>query len=179
MKAHGIAPNAASIKLSSSRTTKSETGPSSSPSNPNIKKRKADTFHDESIAADDDEDFGASRVKSEPAVKIKKQGAVKEEERQETPEPSQLSMDDAEELLQYYDAPIEYGDAGMGGEESYGAPGYGGGLGAAYGRATQHAYGLSSRSPYGGSGIGQMQNSEEQQGASDGRGRSDSPVVVE
>lgn len=62
MKAHGIAPNAASVRASpAARSFKTERKESSTPA----KKRKMDDFaHDHGAAADDDETF--ENIKSDP-----------------------------------------------------------------------------------------------------------------
>ena len=108
MRAHGIAPNAASIKPAPTRILKTERRKSSAVSN---KKLKANTVSQENAATDDDETFAfaSAPVKSEGA-ETKAYLQVKEEG--ETP----LSLEDAANLVQYYDAPSQ-DDGGLRGEQ--------------------------------------------------------------
>jgi hypothetical protein len=92
MRSHGIAPNAATIKSSSSRIAKFECRESK---NHTSKKRKASAFPEDNTTADDEETF--SRVKPDPAS-VKEQCDVKAES-------SQLTLDDAANLMQYYGTP--------------------------------------------------------------------------
>lgn len=73
MKAHGIAPNAATVKPARS-TTKSER--SSSSNTGNAKKRKMDAYADDGGAEDDVEDFGPGPIKNDPdQLRIKEEAA--------------------------------------------------------------------------------------------------------
>ena len=201
MRAHGIAPNAATVKSAprSLKTERTETTPSSS--SPIAKKRKTDPFLEDNTSADDDERFGT--VKIEPVVLKEEQLVVKEEEERKH-QPGQLSLDEAATLMQYYDTPTQYAGLGMGMgiDDGYNG-GYTGGhdygssmsatsmagssLGGLYNMESQHPYGFSSPSSYGNAGVGGMQSSEPQrmsykplmQYSSDEQGRADSPVIVE
>ncbi|KAJ5032840.1 uncharacterized protein L3040_009431 [Drepanopeziza brunnea f. sp. 'multigermtubi'] len=153
MRSHGIAPNAATIKPAP-RNLKSERQQSlpSSSSPSAAKKRKTEGYLDENTTADDDEGFGM--VKPEPAVMIKEQFVVKEEETHRQ-QPGQLSLGDAANLMQYYDTPTRYsgGDSGGGdGSGSVSGHGNGHGLGMDDGYTGEYtaspSYGMSS-SPYG------------------------------
>jgi hypothetical protein len=187
MRAHGIAPNAASIKPAPQRTLKTESNSYSS-SNPKpashtpststsaSKKRKTDAFLEDQAIGDDDEGFGNGNccIKSEPEYGgdmgkgkevIKKEledntGTMETKmQMQHTEAMGQLSLDEAANLMQYYDSPATYHGSGLGDgaelgrghghivEEAYrssgfgeGASGYGGsmvGVGA-YGLHSQH-----------------------------------------
>jgi hypothetical protein len=92
MRAHGIAPNAATIKPPSTRSLKPEQRDSK---NQAPRKRKASAFIEENTAVDDEEIF--SRVKPDPASD-KEHVSVKEES-------GQLSIDEAANLMQYYGTP--------------------------------------------------------------------------
>jgi hypothetical protein len=184
MRAHGIAPNAATIKPAPSRSIKSDRHDSiEKPS----KKRKADAFIEENGATDDDETFTNS-IKSDP-VNDKEKFMVKEEEHGHG---QQLSMNDAANLMQYYDTPPSYSSAlgGLGGEQDYGSD-YGGGA-SGYATPTGGDYGLHSQpydfgSAYGNAGFSGVPGIADQglqyqpmmQFLSDPQGRSDSPVIVE
>ncbi|KAI9053825.1 hypothetical protein LZ554_002773 [Drepanopeziza brunnea f. sp. 'monogermtubi'] len=154
MRSHGIAPNAATIKPAP-RNLKSERQQSlpSSSSPSAAKKRKTEGYLDENTTADDDEGFGM--VKPEPAVMIKEQFVVKEEETHRQQPGGQLSLGDAANLMQYYDTPTRYSGGGSGGGNGSGSgsgSGNGHGLGMDDGYAgeytTSPSYGMSS-SPYG------------------------------
>ncbi|PVH80957.1 hypothetical protein DL98DRAFT_588015 [Cadophora sp. DSE1049] len=200
MRAHGIAPNAASVKSAprSLKNERTESTPSSSTS-PTAKKRKTDPFLEEKTAADDDEGFGT--VKTEPAVTKTEPLVVKQEEERK-PQPGQLSLDEAANLMQYYDTPTQYACVGMGIDDGYngdyagiqkyensmsGPSMNGSSLGALYGMELQHPYGFSSQNSYGSTSMGGMHSSEPQrvsyqslmQYSSDEQGRADSPVIVE
>ncbi|CAL3966871.1 unnamed protein product [Diplocarpon coronariae] len=208
MRSHGIAPNAAAIKPAPSRMSKSErleSTPSSSSSSAH-KKRKVEGYLDENTTADDDERFGT--VKPEPAVTIKEQLVVKEEkvplQQQQHQQPGQLSLGEAADLMQYYETPCQYSAGGLSLEDSYGgqyttSQSYGAGMGGTsgtespYGLGSQQTYSFPSHSPYGSSevraGLGGMHIGESQsmpyqpliKYSSDeqGRGRPDSPLIVE
>ncbi|KAG4428784.1 hypothetical protein IFR05_015733 [Cadophora sp. M221] len=209
MRAHGIASNAAAIKPAPARSLKSERNesvPPSSSSSPPSKKRKADPFLEENTAADDDEGFG-STIKAEPAVTIKEQFVIKEEEphqhHHQQQRPGQLSLDEAANLIQYYDTPSPYAGIGMDmgmdgsyvGEYTYGPsmsdPNMGrSSISSLYGIASQQPYTFSPSSSYGNrnGNVGGMHSSEVQripyqprlQYSSDEQGgRSDSPVIVD
>ncbi|KAL2066661.1 hypothetical protein VTL71DRAFT_2733 [Oculimacula yallundae] len=180
MRAHGIASNAATVKPASVRTLKAEQHknepllpPSSLSSPPMAKKRKADPRLDEFNDGDDEEGFGS--IKVEPAVMNMEQFVVKEEDQHLGP--GQLSLDDAANLMQYYDTPSRYAgmEMGEGFDDGY-AGGYsmasnygrgtssssmgGSGMGEMYGMSLQQPYEFSSQSSYGGSGMEAMQSSE-------------------
>jgi hypothetical protein len=89
MKAHGIAPNAASVRASpAARSLKTERQESSTPA----KKRKMDDFANErGAAADDDENF--DNIKSDPGSQGK-QLQVKEE-------PSQILNGTGDSLMRF------------------------------------------------------------------------------
>jgi hypothetical protein len=198
MRSHGIAPNAATIKPPPSRAPKAERRESNTASSSSIssKKRKAEQFLEENNGVDDDEGFGSS-IKSE-GVHIKEQLYVKEEEQHR----SQLSLDEAADLMQYYDAPSsQYGGAQLSGEDIYGSSEYGGGSPAGYATPVGGSYSMQSKqgfdfgavydaaggSPYGSAGMGSLARPESQgmryqplmRYSSDSQGRLDSPLVVE
>ena len=116
MRAHGIAPNAASIKPASARATKTERRDSADrPAS--SKKRKAEAFIEDTTPTDDDEGFSTAPViKSDPVTcnRSSEQLRVKEEEAAH-----QLSLGDAANLMQYYDTP-SYDGAQLGTEDAYG-----------------------------------------------------------
>ena len=182
MRAHGIAPNAASIKPAPSRVMKSERRKSSASSK---KKRKVDAFNQDNVAADDDETF--ANVKPE-AADTKEHLQVKEE--RETP----LSMGDAANLVQYYDTASQYGGELGGEQEYYGSEqddntiGYSTPL-SSYDLQDQQAYGFDTA--YGSGGMENVPRSTLQGNQNHSNlppmvlwpvgnhGRSDSPVVLE
>ena len=203
MRAHGIAPNAATVKSvpRSLKTERTESTPSSS-SSPATKKRKTDPFLEDNTSTDDDEGFGT--VKTEPAVLKKEEQLVVKEEEERKHQPGQFSLDEAATLMQYYDTPTQYAGLGMGmgiddghsggytGVQEYGgsmsgSSMNGSSLGGLYSMESQHPYGLYSPSSYGNAGMGGMQSSEPQrmsyqslmQHPSDEQGRADSPLIVE
>lgn len=101
MRAHGIASNAATVKTGPPRSyTKTESRDSSGAI---PKKRKAEQFLEENTMADDEEVYG--NIKSDP-IDMKEQFNVKEEE-------GQLSLNDAANLIQFYD-PQPYSSAHLG-----------------------------------------------------------------
>jgi hypothetical protein len=197
MKSHGIASNAASIKPSSSRgsgSTKNQRRDSGGSSS--TKKRKAEAFLDDTNTADDDEGYGGHHIKSESASLEKEQFVVKEEEQQT----GQLSLDEATNLIQYYNTPDSYGIGtgdggyhgfeGSSGETDCGAPGSGyvTSMGGSYGMHTSQAYDLSKFSmSYGSLGLTDIPRSENHglsyqpvpPYSANGHGRSDSPVILE
>lgn len=215
MRAHGIASNAATIKPAPARNLKAESKdsiPNASSSSPTAKKRKADPYLEDTPARDDEEGFGTIKsegfgtVKSEPAVTIKEQFVVKEEvqhrQQEQQPQPGQLSLGEAANLMQYYDTPTQYAGMGMAIDDGYsgeystsqtygtsmsGSDTGGSSSGDIYGMGSQQPYSFSAQSSYGGSGMGGMNTSEPQmlsyrprmQYSSDGQGRADSPVIVE
>lgn len=124
MKAHGIAPNAATIKPAPSpRTIKPERKLSTSSS----KKRKADAFlNDNALQDEDDEEDQSSfgNIKSERDTKEK--FIVKEENGGRSMTDGQLSMNQAANLMQYYESPAT---------DSYGM-----GMDASAVGAAQHGY---------------------------------------
>ncbi|CZT11848.1 uncharacterized protein RCO7_11645 [Rhynchosporium graminicola] len=173
MRAHGIASNAATGKpgpIRSLKAQRSEPLASSSSLPPISKKRKADPSLDEVNAGDDDEGF--STVKREPAASSKEHFVVKEEE-QHRQLPGQLSLEDAADLMQYYDTPTGYAGIGVGmgigiddgydgydgydGHDGYNgeyspAPSYGSGMPASSmggGLSVGAMYGMGSQQPYG------------------------------
>ncbi len=192
MRAHGIAPNAATIKpATASRAPKSERRESGGSSS---KKRKADQFLEEN-PPDDDEGYGLGNVvlKSDP-VDTKEKFVVKEEEQQQ----GQLDLEQATNLMQYYGNNSQYGASQLGDDDVYGASEFGGGM-SGYGTPSGYAtpmgaaFGLQSQTdyyaaPYGsagtsGSGILRSQQSFQYQPAlqfqSEDQGQSDSPFIVE
>jgi hypothetical protein len=183
MKAHGIAPNAASVRPSPARTPKTECRDSAPASS--SKKRKADAFIEDNAGADDEEGFG--NIKSERGGNIKEEKYVKEEHEQ-----SQLSLDDATNLMHYYDAQVNYGGAQLGIDEGCGSEyggssaGYATPMGGAFGMHGQDDFGFSG-SLYTAAGMSAIPRSEGQnlhyqpmmRYPSENEGRSDSPVVVD
>ena len=182
MRAHGIAPNAATIKPVPCRSIKSDRRDSTEKPS---KKRKAETFVEDNGTTDDDEAF-PNNIKPEPANEAEK-FMVKEEEHGHGLA-QQLSMNEAANLVQYYDAPSLYngGLSGLGGEQDYGGStaGYAAPTGSDY---TLHSQPYDFGSAYGNasfSGIPRtvdegLQYQAMMQFPVDSQGRSDSPVVVE
>jgi hypothetical protein len=193
MRAHGIAPNAASIKPAIARPAKPDHHESTVAEKPS-KKRKADAFVEDNGATDDDEVF-STNVKSEFADTKDKKFKVKQEGSGQ-----QLSMSDATNLMQFYDggAPFDgsndytgtmggqdrkqvyVGDFGGGSASGYATPMSGGD----YGLQQSYDFG------YEGAGYGGGMPRSSAQGAgvqyqplmsfkSEPQGRSDSPVIVE
>ncbi|KAH7413390.1 hypothetical protein BKA64DRAFT_741079 [Cadophora sp. MPI-SDFR-AT-0126] len=200
MRAHGIASNASTVK-SAPRSLKNErTGSTpSSTSSPTAKKRKGDHFLEDDVATDDDEAFGT--VKTEPALTKTEQLVVKEEEERKL-QPGQLSLDEAANLLQYYDTPAQYAGIRMGMGDGYNrdysaVQDYGGSMsapsmtgssmGGLYDMESQQPYGFPSKNSYGSSGTEGQRTSELQrmsyqprmQYSADEQGRADSPWIVE
>lgn len=191
MRAHGIAPNAATIKpAAATRTPKSERRDSGGSSS---KKRKADQFLEEN-PADDDEGYGPANIalKSDP-VDTKEKFVVKEEEQQ-----GQLDLEQATNLIQYYDNTPPYGASQLGGDDVYGTNDYGGGM-SGYGTPSGYAtpmgaaFGIQSQAdyyaaPYGSAGMSGSGMPRSQQGfqyqqtlqyQSEDQDQSDSPVILE
>ncbi|PSS09171.1 hypothetical protein M430DRAFT_183661 [Amorphotheca resinae ATCC 22711] len=176
MRSHGIAPNAATIKPAPSRTAKAERRESNDrPS----KKRKADAFIEDNAAADDDEDF--TSIKADPTNE-KDKSHVKEEE------PSQLSLGEAANLMQYYDTP-SYNSAQLGGDEAYpgsdydnNSAGYATPLSGVYGLQAQQSYEFPYTPTGMNTGPGSSQGIHYQpmmHYSTDNQGGSESPVIVE
>ncbi|KAF8856306.1 hypothetical protein BDZ45DRAFT_691931 [Acephala macrosclerotiorum] len=188
MRAHGIAPNAATIKPAPARNMKIERRESSTPSSTSSKKRKADAFLEDTTPVDDDETYG--NIKPDP-INMKEQFVVKEESEGQSMQQGQLSINQAANLMQYYDSPATYGSVGLSSEGGYGGSNYGGSAG--YSTPIASAYGLPSQQPYDFStsyNAGSMNSilRSENQGTqyqslmpyqADDQGRSDSPVIVE
>jgi hypothetical protein len=188
MRAHGIAPNAATIKPAPARNMKSERRESSTPSSTSSKKRKADAFLEDTTPVDDEETF--ENIKPDP-INMKEQFVVKEESKGQSMQQGALSINQAANLMQYYDSPATYGGAGLGTESSYGESNYGGSAG--YSTPMASSYGLQSQQPYDFStsynagGMNAIPRSENQgmhyqplmPYQADDQGRSDSPVIVE
>ena len=184
MRAHGIAPNAATIKPLLARSIKSDSRDSTEKPS---KKRKAEVFVEDNGATDDDEAF-SNNIKSDPTNE-KEKFMVKEEERGNGRQGQQLSMNDAANLIQYYDTPSSY-NGGLGGDQDYGSD-YGGST-PGYATPTGGDYGLHLQpynfgSTYGNAGFSDITRAADQglqyqptmQFPADPRGRSDSPVIVE
>jgi hypothetical protein len=181
MRAHGIAPNAATIKPAPSRAIKTDRSDSIAKL---VKKRKAEAYVEDSGATDDDESF-SNNIKSDPATK--KEKFVKEEENVQG---QQLSMHDATHLMHYYDSPSPY-NGGLGGEQDYPGSEYGGSAG--YATPMGGGYAMHAQQPYdfgaaygnaGMSGISRnvdpaLNYQSMMQFPSDPHGRPDSPVIVE
>lgn len=175
MKAHGIAPNAATIKPAPSRAIKTDR--SDSTAKP-AKKRKTDAYIEDNGATDDDEAF-SNNVKLDPA-EHKENFIVKEEEHGHG---QQLSMHEAANLMHYYSS--------LGGEQDYAENeydvpnGYAFANGGAYGLQPQQPYDFGSS--YGDAGINCVPRTVDQglsyqsmmHSPQDPQGRSDSPVIVE
>ncbi|KUJ09064.1 uncharacterized protein LY89DRAFT_741362 [Mollisia scopiformis] len=190
MRAHGIAPNAATIKPPPSRSMKAERRESSTTSSTSLKKRKADAFLEDTTPVDDEETFGS--IKPDP-VNMKEQFIVKEEAEGQSMAQGQLSIDQAANLMQYYDTPATYAGSGLSAQSNYGgngngygsSGGYTGSLNPTYAMQSQPSYDFST--PYNAGGMNSVPRSENQglsyqplvpyQG--DDQGRSDSPVIVE
>lgn len=182
MRAHGIAPNAATIKPAPSRAIKTDR--SNSTEKPS-KKRKTDAYVEDNGATDDDESF-SHNIKSDPA-EHKDNFMVKQEEHGHG---QQLSMHEAANLMHYYGNASPYNDV-LGGEKDYLENEYGGSGG--YATPNGGAYGLQSQQPYdfgaayANSGMNGIPRTIDQglsyqsmmQFPSDPQGRSDSPVIVE
>ncbi|KAE9371981.1 hypothetical protein N431DRAFT_535641 [Stipitochalara longipes BDJ] len=138
MRAHGIAPNAASIKPAPSRP-KSECRDSSIP----LKKRKAEQFL-EDAAADDDELVGWGTIKEDPHARDEKALVFKELKT----EGGTLNLEQAANLMQYYDNGSQ-----LVVDDLYGAGDFGGGM-AGYGTSSGYAtpmgsaHGLDSQGGY-------------------------------
>lgn len=132
MRAHGITPTTAAVKPMSSRTPKTERRDSKSQIH---KKRKTSAFVEENTAADDEESFSA--VKPDPACD-KEQLNVKEEA-------VQLSIDEATNLMQYYNAPSY--DSQIGGNDVYSQTAYDSGP-SSYHAGVTTPYGLQEQQPY-------------------------------
>ena len=167
MRAHGIAPNAASIKPAPSRS-KAERRDSIP-----LKKRKADQFL-EDAGADDDELVGWGNIKEDPHLRddkalvfkeFKTEGGCRGNEEDHKPQilaqEQGLNLEQATNLMQYYDNSSQlvvddlYGAGDFGsGMAGYGTPsGYATPLGAGYGLDSQAGY---FAAPYGSSGVGNM-----------------------
>lgn len=126
MRAHGIAPNAATIKPAPTRTKMERSDSATTP-----KKRKADQFMEDNTAGDDEEAFGAPGVKPDPANE-QEMFHVKEEEpvvggqvqgQIQGQGQGGMSLGDAANLMQYYDNTPSYTtDGQMGGEVGYTFP---------------------------------------------------------
>ncbi|KAE8440846.1 hypothetical protein EG329_006389 [Mollisiaceae sp. DMI_Dod_QoI] len=188
MRAHGIAPNAATIKPAPARSMKAERRESSTPSSTFSKKRKADAFLEDTTPVDDEEAFGS--IKPDPA-NMKEHFVVKEESEGQSMQQGQLSIDQAANLMQYYEAPSTYGGSNMGRDNSYTSSDYGSStayatpIASAYGMQTQQPYDFSTS--YNAGGMGGIPRSENQglhyqplmPYQADDQGRSDSPVIVE
>jgi hypothetical protein len=164
MRAHGIAPNAASIKPAPARAPKSERRESG----PSLKKRKADQFL-EDTPVDDDEGMGWGArtgvvIKEDP--REEKYNFKQEDHKPQTiEEQGQLNLEQAANLMQYYD-----GRSQLVVDDLYGAGDFGGGMSAGvYGTSSGYAspmasaYGLDSQNgyfsaSYGSSGMGSSMN---------------------
>jgi hypothetical protein len=138
MRAHGIAPNAASIKPAPTRAPKSDRQDSNAPT---LKKRKADQFL-EDTAADDDEGVGwgsgAVHIKEGPReekynFKTEGGGGGGDHKPQIIQEQGQLNLEQAANLMQYYDNGSQ-----LGVDDLYGAGEYGGGM-SGYGASSGYA----------------------------------------
>jgi len=168
MRAHGIAPNAASIKPAPSRS-KNERRDSSIP----LKKRKADQFL-EDACADDDELVGWGNIKEDPHARddkalvfkqFKTEGGSRGNEEDRKPQilaqKQGLNLEQAANLMQYYDSSSQlvvddlYGAGDFaGGMPGYGTPsGYTTPMGSAYGLDSQGGY---FAAPYVSSGASNM-----------------------
>ena len=113
MRAHGIAPNAATIKPGPSRAIKTDR--SDSIDKPN-KKRKTDAYIEDNGATDDEEPF-APNVKLDPTVPKEEDFKVKEEDHSHS-QGQQLSLYDASHLINFYDPPSPYYGS-LGGGQNY------------------------------------------------------------
>ena len=187
MRAHGIAPNAATIKPLLARSIKSDRRDSTEKPS---KKRKAEEFVEDNGATDDDEAF-PNNIKSDPTNE-KEKFMVKEEGHGNDHQGQQLSINDAANLMQYYNTPSSYnsGLGGLGGDQDYGSD-YGG---SASGYATPtggdcglHLQPYDFGSAYGNFGFSGIPRTASQgpryqptmQFPADPQGGSDSPVIVE
>jgi hypothetical protein len=131
MRTHGIAPNAATIKSAPSRSyTKSERRESSGNTS---KKRKAEQFLEENTTPDDEE--GYANIKPDP-IDSKEQFNVKEED-------GQLSLDEAANLMQFYNA--QSCAISQLGEKKYGCSDF---EGSSVGYHSPLTYGLQAQQPY-------------------------------
>jgi hypothetical protein len=195
MKSHGIASNAATIKPTQSRGMGSMKGERRGSHNNSPKKRKTDAFLDDENTADDDENY-FNDIKPEPPSSGK-EFAIKEEEQQAI----QLSLNEATNLLQYYDKNPRYGfgaeveddteieEVCIGRAYGSGDSGYvdrataalGEMLGtdnsATYGLSVSHGMDISNSSTHSSSGRIQYQPSV--QYSSEDRRHFDSPVILE
>jgi hypothetical protein len=197
MRAHGIAPNAASIKPAPTRAPKSERRESSIPI---LKKRKADQFL-EDTAADDDEGVGWGTVHIKEDTREEKYNFKEEVDHkpQVTQEQGQLNLEQAANLLQYYDNGSQLvvddiyvaGDFGAGMSAYSTSPSYATPMGSAYGIDSSSAYFAAPYSPTSmGSmnGLSNVPRSSQQsfqyqqpslQYQAEDLGNSDSPLIVE
>jgi hypothetical protein len=136
MRAHGIAPNAASVKTQPASRTKTEPRESTT-GNGNVpnKKRKAEQFmEDNNTSVADDEEGFATNIKADP-VDEKTQLRVKEEE-------GRLSLDDAANLMQFYDTPSFQGSEFDAGGQDYGASDWDGASSSGYHTPIGNLYGM-------------------------------------
>lgn len=162
MRAHGIAPNAATIKPApSSRTPKIERESSTA----TVKKRKADAFLEDTTPVDDDEVFGnGGNIKNEVG---KEKFVVKEESEMgmgmgmgQGMGQGALSIDQAANLMQYYDSPASAtgfaGPSALRGfaANEYGGSGYGASMPTSYALPSQQQYDFSTSYGAGGMGAG-------------------------
>ena len=199
MRAHNIAPNAPSAKNRRASRTKTEPRDTNTGnSNVTNKKRKADQFaEDNNTSVADDEEGFATNIKADP-VDDKSQLRIKEE--------GQLSLEDATNLMQFYDTP-SFQEADL--EAAYGATDYESAGSSAYHTPIGGSYGMQAplkfSSPFETSGISSIDDSSEMAGGfphptgrgfqtpyqpyvqytpntpvtRDNHGRPESPVVVE
>jgi hypothetical protein len=182
MRSHGIAPPNAAVKPSPSRAPAPKVERRESKERA-PKKRKAEGYMNENATVDDEEDFDC--VKPDP-TNDKEQFCVKEEE------PGQLSMDDAANLVQYYNTP--YNSTQPGGSEGYigspfetGSAAYPCPIGDSYGLQAQDTYGFpystpsmnSIPAPSRGIHYEPMMPYSSPYSSTDNQGGSDSPVIVE
>lgn len=175
MRAHGIAPNTPTTKSSVSRnTTKIERQGSKGEAS---RKRKAEQFSEDNSTADDEE--GYANIKSDP-IDTKEMFHVKEED-------GQLSLSEAANLMQFYDAqtyPISKLEEQDFGCSDFDASSMGYHNTIAYGSQTQQPYDFSSlySSPemnnFAGS-ASTLSYHNPYQYISDCQGGSDSPLIVE
>jgi hypothetical protein len=193
MRAHGIAPNAATIRPAPNRAPKNERRESGGSSN---KKRKADQFL-EDTPADDDEGYGPGHITLKPdPTDVKEEFVVKEE--LEPQQQGQMHLAQAANLIPYYDDnSSQYGVSQIGGDDVFGTNEYGGGMsgyatptgygtpmGAAFGSQSSNNY---YANPFGTVGMSDVPRSQQLgfqyapalQYQPDDRGRSESPVIVE
>jgi alkylation response protein AidB-like acyl-CoA dehydrogenase len=201
MRAHGIAPNAASIKPAPTRAPKSERRQSSILA---LKKRKADQFLEEA-ATDDDESLGWGNIHIKEDPREEKYNMnFKAEEGDHKPrvtheQGQQLNLQDAANLMQYYDNSSQlvvddlYSAGDFGGSMSaYGtSSGYTAPMGSAYGLESQNGYFGAPYSSGGMAGVNGLssvprsspQGFQYQQHIppypAEEQGHSDSPLIVE